>query len=57
MYEELLIVAVEHLGFLYCNCEFTVTAHSKVLTEACMIRRNGFSLHKVNTSCSVCIYM
>jgi len=47
MYEELLIVAVEHLGFLDYNCEFTVTSRSKLLTEACRIRQNGFSLHKL----------
>jgi hypothetical protein len=57
MYEELLVVTVEHLGFLYHNCEFTVRAHSKVLTEECKIRQNGFSRHKVNTHPAPSVYI
>ena len=57
MYEELLVVAVEQLGFLCHNYEFTVTAHSKVLTETCGIKQNGGSLYRVNTHPDPSVYI
>jgi len=46
MYEELLVVSVEHLGFLYYNFEFTMSQHTLIY------RRKRGGLERMGFPCT-----